>query len=97
MKGVFAQIYQLTAQIPQGKVSTYGRLAQKLKLNPQVIGWALHANRNRQIPCHRVVNQKGRVAANYGFGGGVVQKKKLQAEGIYFKTKWCVDLTKHLW
>lgn len=94
---IFKSIYQLVATIPYGKVTTYGIIAKRLKLNPQLVGWALHANKNSQIPCHRVVNQRGQIAKNYSFGGGEEQKKRLEKEGIKFKNHDSLSLKKYLW
>lgn len=62
------------------------------------VGFALHANKNPEIPCHRVVNKDGRVATNYAFGGGwKEQKLRLLAEGVAFIDEKQVDLDKHVW
>lgn len=46
---------------------TYGQIAEILG-NPRMsrqVGWALHANKSSEIPCHRVVNREGRLAPNF--------------------------------
>lgn len=91
--GVFDQVYGTVRKIPLGQVTTYGEIAKHLGLkDARVIGWALHANKNPQIPCHRVVNKEGRLARNYAFGGWKKQKEKLLEEGISFKSESNVDL-----
>lgn len=79
---VFAKIYRLVKTIPSGQVTTYGALARKLQLSPRTIGWALHANRDPSVPCHRVVNRFGDLAQNYAFGGWQEQKRRLHSEGV---------------
>lgn len=84
----FAQkVYRLVQQIPRGQVATYGQIAWQLK-RPQAsraVGKILHHNpRPGQIPCHRVVDRRGRLAAAYAFGGPKAQRSRLAQEGIVF-------------
>ena len=87
MRGVFERVYQLVKLIPKGKVTTYGEIAKKLKISPRTVGWTLHANKNPEIPCHRVVSKNGKIAKNYAFGGAKAQREKLISEGVKFKDK----------
>lgn len=94
------QVYQVVRQIPKGKVVTYGEIATQLG-KPEAaraVGNALHHNPDSEnIPCHRVVNQEGRIAPNFGGGGWREQKKKLKLEGVKFKDERHIDLKKHKW
>jgi len=66
----FERVYEIVRQIPGGKVMTYGQIAFKLGTkDARRVGHALHANRNMECPCHRVVNKEGRLAPSYAFGG----------------------------
>jgi len=95
---IFKKIWKLVANIPQGKVTTYREIAKALKIkNSRIVGWALHANKDKNIPCHRVVNKKGFLAKNYAFGGLKIQKEKLKKEGIKFINKFQVDLKNYFW
>ena len=63
--------------IPVGKVSTYGEIAQKVgsPKASRAVGAACGANPIPIIiPCHRVVGSTGSLT---GFGGGLDMKKKL--------------------
>lgn len=94
----FERIYEVVKSIPKGKVATYGQVAL-LAGNPRwarVVGYALHNNPSPStIPCHRVVNREGRVALNYAFGSGEVQRQLLEAEGVVFEPDGRVDLKKY--
>lgn len=92
MGKVFEKIYQLVKLIPKGRVTTYGEIAKKLKINPRVVGFALHQNKNPKIPCHRVVSKNGKIAKNYSMGGWKRQRERLIAEGLKFKNKTQVIL-----
>ncbi len=82
---LFDQVYELVSQVPYGRVVTYGDLARAVGVNPRYIGYILHHNpAPGRVPCHRVVNAQGRVAANFAFGGGLAQQKLLEAEGVVF-------------
>ena len=117
---VFEKVYEIVERIPAGKVATYGQISEFVnnelrimnygeRITPRVIGWALHANRDPKIPCHRVVNIEGKVADNFGgpstslrtkdLGsfGWKEQKMRLIEEGVRFKDKMHVDLERFLW
>lgn len=93
----FDKVYKLVGKIPKGKVTTYGIIAKKIGIsNPQVVGYALHVNKDPDnIPCHRVVNIKGGLAPGYAFGGLGIQKQLLLKEGISFN-EGRVILSQHL-
>ncbi len=95
---VFEKIYDVVRTIPKGRVATYGQVAM-LAGNPRwarVVGYALHNNPSPgEIPCHRVVNREGRVAAAFAFGGGQAQRHMLEDEGIIFEPDGHIDLRKY--
>ena len=93
----FCKIYEVVKSIPKGKVMTYGQVAALAGNHrwARVVGYALHNNPDPQnIPCHRVVNREGKVAESFVFGGGSVQRQRLEAEGIVFEKDGRVDLEK---
>ena len=79
------RIYEAVKQIPRGKVATYGQIAA-LAGEPKMaraVGNALHKNTDPEhIPCYRVVNSKGELAAEFVFGGAGKQADMLEADGI---------------
>ena len=81
------KVYDFLKTIPKGTVTTYGQIAAHLG-NPKlarVVGNILHNNLDpANIPCHRVVNARGEVAANFAFGGAEAQRKLLEEEGVEF-------------
>ena len=108
-KGYFATVYKIVKKIPEGKVATYGQVAEaawksqaqnlksQIKITPRVVGWALHANKNPKVPCHRVVDRNGKLAPNFAFGGYKEQRVRLLAEKVSFVDEKHVDLEKYLW
>lgn len=94
---MFVQIYQIVSKIPIGKVATYGQIARILGTrDSRRVGQALHANKDRRVPCHRVVFADGSLAPGYAFGGADEQKKILEKEGVKLKGDK-VDLAKCTW
>ena len=92
------RVFAYIKAIPKGKVTTYGRVAAYLgnKNLARVVGNILHDNPDpARFPCHRVVNNKGKVAENYAFGGAEEQRKRLEGEGIVFEENGTVDLKKY--
>lgn len=88
------RIYEAVKRIPKGKVATYAQVAQ-MAGNPKMsraVGNALHKNPSQDlIPCHRVVNSKGKLAKCFAFGGEEEQARLLNLEGVKVE-KGCVDL-----
>lgn len=73
------------AGIPKGEVMTYKQVAEIAETTPNVVGFALHANKDPQkIPCHRVIKSNGTLAKGYAFGGLKKQKQILEKEGVVF-------------
>lgn len=93
---MWEEVYKYVKTIPLGKVATYGQVAKALSIkDTRKIGWALHANKSLEVPCHRVVNKEGRLAKNFAFDGEIEQQRRLEAEGIEFKKDLYVDLSKY--
>jgi len=89
----FADVYRLTKKIPEGKVATYGDIARALgTTDARKVGWALHVNRDPQVPCHRVVAKNGRLAPNFAFNGAEEQRLRLKADGVVFTDDMHVDM-----
>ena len=90
-------VYEAVKLIPQGRVATYGQIAE-LAGYPgaaRAVGNALHRNPDEtNVRCHRVVNSDGRLAAAFGFGGKDEQRRRLLAEGVYV-VNYRVDLEEY--
>jgi methylated-DNA-[protein]-cysteine S-methyltransferase len=80
--GFSEKVWELTAQIPAGRVSTYGDLADALGTNGcRAVGNALRHNPHAPaVPCHRVVGSSGDLT---GYAGGLAAKRRLlESEGV---------------
>lgn len=86
-EGFAGRVYQAVSKIPEGRVATYGQIAELIGCpgGSRAVGNALHVNPFApQVPCHRVVAADGSVAARYGLGGGYAQQRRLLEEGVAF-------------
>lgn len=82
------RIYQVVAQIPSGKVSSYGEVAKLAGCHPRQVGYWLHHNETPQtVPCHRVIKSDRTIASGYAFGGPDRQRQILKSEGVSFDNK----------
>ena len=86
MFNFFNKVWEVTSKIPVRKVATYGQIARILGTrDSRRVGHALHANKDRKVPCRRVVFADGLLAPGYAFGGEEVQRSKLESEGVKFR------------
>ncbi len=82
--------YELVAQIPKGRVMTYGDIAT-LCGHPNAarqVGGLAHFGPT-ELPWHRVVNRLGDCASGY-YGGKAGHQQMLEAEGIAV-TRYRID------
>lgn len=95
----FDRVFDVVAEIPPGKVTTYGHIAEfvGLKSAARTVGWALNGAAGTGLPCHRVVNRFGALTGSRHFGGPHIMEDLLRSEGVTFKDDGCVDLSLHLW
>lgn len=90
-------VYGLVAQIPPGKVMTYGQIAA-LCGQPRaarIVGQIAHFG-PEDLPWQRVVKRSGDLASGY-YGGRSGHKKDLEAEGIDVSDDFTLDVDKYIW
>ena len=91
-------IYALVAQIPEGRVMTYGQVAAVCGYPGK--GWEVGQIAHYgppDLPWQRVVNKQGGLARGYTWGGLEGHKEHLEAEGIKVSKDYQVDVEKLLW
>ncbi len=91
---MWKETYDLVAQVPKGRVTTYGEVARALGdiAASRFVGLAMSRNDDIvRVPCRRVVQSDGFVG---GYTGGGSKKKiqLLRKEGIKFSGSKVVDL-----
>jgi O-6-methylguanine DNA methyltransferase len=95
----FDRVYAVVAQIPYGKVTTYGAIAEHcgIKSAARTVGWALNSAHGSNLPCHRVVNRYGALTGRMHFGDPNLMEDLLKSEGIEFNEDGCVKMNIHFW
>ncbi|MBM3403670.1 MAG: MGMT family protein [Bacteroidetes bacterium] len=97
----FEKVYQVVVQIPPGRVTSYGAIAEYLgtKGSARMVGWAMNASHHalQSIPAHRVVNRNGALTGKRHFGGPDVMRELLANEGIQVIDDKIVNFEKHFW
>jgi len=81
----FDKVYFVVKQIPYGRVSTYGSIANYIGSpgSSRMVGWAMNASHYRvNIPAHRVVNRFGFLTGKHHFQGTNLMQDLLESEGI---------------
>ena len=91
------RVEALVAQIPKGRVVTYGELAALCgnARAARIVGGIAHFG-NPDLPWQRVVNKQGGLASGYP-GGRAGHKQVLEAEGVSVSNYYKVDIENLLW
>ncbi|HYW34895.1 MAG TPA: MGMT family protein [Balneolaceae bacterium] len=94
----YQRIYEVVAQIPKGKVTTYGAIAQHLGVasGARMVGYALNNAGSENIPAHRVLNRLGQLTGRRHFPGDTM-RERLRQEGVQFVESYTVDIERHFW
>lgn len=95
--GFRERVEALVAQIPRGRVMTYGQLAALCgnARAARIVGGIAHFG-DPALPWQRVVNKSGGLAAGYP-GGRQAHAEHLQAEGVAVSPDMQVDVHALLW
>lgn len=96
----FQRVYEVARQIPFGKVTSYGAIANYLgsRGSARMVGWAMNGSSNMEdVPAHRVVNRKGLLSGKHHFEGTNLMQQLLENEGIQVEDNQIVDFERHFW
>jgi len=99
MSTFYENVWQVLAEIPAGRVTTYGDIAEYVgtRAAARTVGWALNAAVGSGLPCHRVVNRHGELTGARFFETPSVMEERLRSEGVAFEEDGTVNLDAHLW
>ena len=99
--GFFQKVYELVRQVPKGRVTTYGHIAEYLgqKGAARMVGWAMNASHyaDPPVPAHRVVNRAGMLTGKHHFLTPDLMQKSLENEGIMVDNDKVLDFQHLLW
>jgi methylated-DNA-protein-cysteine methyltransferase related protein len=80
----FDKVYQVAKQIPYGRVTSYGAIANYLgaSRSARMVGYAMNGSVGKDVPAHRVVNRKGLLTGKHHFDGTNLMQQLLESEGV---------------
>ena len=97
----FEDVYAVVRQIPKGRVTSYGAIANYLgtKLSARMVGWAMNGAHGitPKVPAHRVVNRNGMLTGKVHFATATRMQELLQKEKISVENDTVVDFKKLFW
>lgn len=96
----FDRVYDVVKQIPEGRVTSYGAIANFIGAagSARMVGWAMNnASKMEDIPAHRVVNRNGLLTGKHHFPGTRLMEQLLEAEGVHVKDDRILDFQQHFW
>ncbi len=98
----FTQVYRLVAQVPRGKVVTYGQVAALLGAPraARAVGMALRhlpCPLTKKVPWQRVINASGGISLRSDVRRAEEQRWLLEEEGVAFNRNGKVNLEKCRW
>ena len=97
----FENVYEVVRQIPKGRVTTYGAIANYLgtKLSARMVGWAMNDahSGHAKVPAHRVVNRNGMLTGKAHFETVTLMEELLSKEKIKVKDDVVLDFKNLFW
>ena len=83
----FKNAQDVARLIPVGRVTSYGAIAKYLgsAKSARMVGWAMNASKNTDVPAHRVVNRIGLLSGEKHFSTPTEMQLLLEKEGVMSK------------
>lgn len=100
-KPFYEKVYEIVRQVPPGRVTTYGAVAESAgtRLSARMVGWAMNMCRNAHppVPAQRVVNRMGILSGRHHFATPTLMQELLEQEGVKVEDNRVVDFKKLYW
>jgi methylated-DNA-protein-cysteine methyltransferase related protein len=97
----FTDVYDVVRQIPKGRVTSYGAIANYLgtKLSARMVGWAMNAAHSAKpkVPAQRVVNRNGMLTGKFHFETPTKMEELLKKDGVAVKKDTVQDFKARFW
>jgi methylated-DNA-protein-cysteine methyltransferase-like protein len=101
MNDLYQRIYRVVKQIPPGRVTSYGAIANYIGFggSARLVGWAMNASHysSAGIPAHRVVNRNGLLSGKHHFETWLTMQELLESEGVKIVDDEVIDFDKVFW
>ena len=96
----YEMVYDVVRTVPNGRVTTYGAIADYLALgSARMVGYALRnmSYMDSDVPAHRVVNRIGELTGRHHFEVPGYMQECLEREGIVVENDRVKDFLSHFW
>ena len=97
----FDDVFAVALQIPKGRVTSYGAIANYLgtKMSARMVGWAMNTAHSSplNIPAQRVVNRNGMLTGKHHFETPNRMQELLEQDGLEVKDDTVVDFKNKFW
>lgn len=97
----FEDVYDVVRQIPKGRVTSFGAIANYLgtKMSSRMVGWAMNGAHvaNPPVPAQRVVNRNGMLSGKAHFSTPTKMQELLEKEKVKVEDDTVVDFEKLFW
>ena len=93
-----ARVFDIVRRIPEGRVMTYGQLAELLGegYTARTVGFVMHTA-DETVPWQRVINAQGACSTGRVILPPDKQQRLLEAEGVVFNERGRCDLGRYRW
>jgi methylated-DNA-protein-cysteine methyltransferase-like protein len=97
----FEKVYKVVREIPAGRVTSYGAIANYLGMpsSARVVGWAMNNSHTsgQFLPAHRVVNRNGLLTGKHHFPMPNLMQKLLENEGAIIRDNCIQNFDEMFW
>ncbi len=97
----FEDVYAVVRQIPKGRVTSFGAIANYLgtKLSARMVGWAMNGahQAHPKVPAHRVLNRNGMLTGKAHFSTPTLMEELLLKEKIDVESDTVVNFEEIFW
>lgn len=97
----FEDVYAVVRQIPKGRVTSFGAIANYLgtRMSSRMVGWAMNGAHNAtpKVPAQRVVNRNGMLTGKAHFATPTLMEELLLKEKVKVENDTVVNFEKLFW
>ena len=97
----FENVYEVARQVPKGRVTSFGAIANYLgtKSSARMVGWAMNSAHSvrPKVPAHRVVNRNGMLSGKAHFATPTLMEELLAKEKVYVEKNTIVNFENLFW
>jgi methylated-DNA-protein-cysteine methyltransferase-like protein len=97
----FENVYDVVRQIPKGRVTSFGAIANYLgtRMSARMVGWAMNGahNASPKVPAQRVLNRNGMLTGKAHFATPTLMVELLLKENIKIENDTVIVFEKLFW